>query len=120
MTRLESLIEQLKNGSETDKTNTLFALITSDPKTDFKGYSGYNRLTPKGGNMQYHSTDFETVVYIWRLNTRSYKGWNAHIIEGFNSNEPKVTDIIVKFDRQDTSFLKGFVAFCSMGVIDND
>lgn len=120
MNRFESLIEQLKNGSETDKANTLFALITSDPKTDFKGYSGYNRLTPKGGNMQYHSTDFETVVYIWRLNTRSYKGWNAHIIEGFNSNEPKVTDIIVKFDRQDTSFLKGFVAFCSMGVIDND
>lgn len=120
MNRLESLIDQLKNGSETDKANTLFALITSDPKTDFKGYSGYNRLTPKGGNMQYHSTDFETVVYIWRLNTRSYKGWNAHIIEGFNSNEPKVTDIIVKFDRQDTSFLKGFVAFCSMGVIDND
>lgn len=114
MDKLECLIDRLKNGADSIKADILFRLLTSDPKTDFTGYSGYNRLTPKGGNMQYHSTDFETVVYIWRLNTRSYKDWNAHIIEGFNSNEPKVTDIIVKFDRQDTSFLKGFVAFCAM------
>lgn len=120
MNRFKCVIDRLKNGTDSSKAANLLELLTSDPKTDFAGYSGYNRLTPKGGNMQYHSTDFETVVYIWRLNTRSYKGWNVHIIEGFNSNEPKVTDIIVKFDRQDTSFLKGFVAFCSMGVIDNE
>ena len=116
MNKFECLIDGLKNGADSIKADILFRLLTSDPKTDFAGYSGYNRLTSKGGHMQYHSTDFETVVYIWRLNTRSYKGWNAHIIEGFNSNEPKVTDIIVKFDSQDTSFLKGFIAFCSMEV----
>ena len=108
MNRFECLIDRLKNGDASTKADNLLELLTSDPKTDFACYSGYNHLTPKGGTMQYHSTDFETVVYIWRLNTRSYKGWNAHIIEGFKSNEPKVTDIIVKFDRQDTSFLKGF------------
>lgn len=115
MTRLESLIEKLKNGSETDKAQALRELITSDPTSDFiaDGYKGDSDLT-NGGVYHLHDEGYKHHITITRVHKRSYYTWNVRLLKGPASWFEEPTDIIVKFDRQDAAFIKGFIMFSAM------
>ena len=116
MTRLESLIEQLKTGSETDKAQALRELITSDPTSDFiaDGYKGTSDLSSKGGVYHLHDEGYKHHITITRIYKRSYYPWNVRLLKGPASWFEEPTDIIVKFDRQDAAFIKVFIMFSAM------
>lgn len=116
MTRLESLIEQLKNGSETDKAANLLELLMSDPTSDFiaDGYKGNSDLSSKGGVFHLHDKEYKHHITITRLYKRSYYTWNVRLLKGPASWLEEPTDIVIKLDRQDATFIKGFIMFSSM------
>lgn len=116
MTRLESLIEQLKTGSETDKAGALLEILTADPTSDFiaDGYKGDSDLSSKGGVFHLHDKEYKHHITITRLHKRSYYTWNVRLLKGPASWFEDPTDIVIKLDRQDATFLKGFIMFSSM------
>lgn len=116
MTRLESLIEQLKNGSETDKAEALLEILMADPTSDFidDGYKGDSDLSSKGGVFHLHDKEYKHNITITRLYKRSYYTWNVRLLKGPLGWFEEPTDIVIKLDRQDATFLKGFIMFSSM------
>lgn len=107
MNRLESLIEQLKNGS----AEALLEILTSDPKTDFiaDGYKGDSDLR-KGGVYHLHNEGYKHCINVKRLHKKSYYTWNVRLLKGPASWFEVPTDIVVKLDRQDATFIKGFIS----------
>lgn len=112
MTRLESLIEQLKNGSTTDQAEALLEILTSDPKTDFiaDGYKGDSDLSSKGGVYHLHNEGYKHCINVKRLHKKSYYTWNVRLLKGPASWFEVPTDIVVKLDRQDATFIKGLIS----------
>lgn len=112
MTRLESLITQLKTGSETDKAEALLEILTADPTSDFiaDGYKGDSDLSSKGGVYHLHNEGYKHCINVKRLYKKSYYTWNVRLLKGPLSWFTEPTDIVVKFDRQDATFIKGFIS----------
>lgn len=112
MTRLESLIEQLKTGSETDKAEALLEILTADPTSDFiaDGYVGDTDLSAKGGVYHLHDEGYKNCINVKRLHKRSYYKWNIRLVDGPMGWFSVPNDIVVKFDKQDATFIKGFIS----------
>lgn len=116
MDKLECLIDRLKNGADSIKANTLLELLTSDPKTDFiaDGYKGSSDLSSKGGVFHLHDMEYKHHITITRLYKRSYYTWNVRLLKGPLSWIEEPIDIVIKLDRQDATFIKGFIMFSAM------
>lgn len=112
MNKFERLIHMLMNGAESTKAEALLEILTADPTSDFiaDGYKGDSDLSSKGGVYHLHNEGYKHNICVTRLHKRSYYTWNVRLLKGPVSWFEVPTDIVVKFDRQDATFIKGFIS----------